>query len=98
MWRRRIGSDRAASFLLLERWIPGCVDPVRRLGGNVTTEAVLFVIGRRGFQGGPRIEPRPAPAFSPQRVTRVAVPAVLHHHEPAFQGLSVTDGPRRHRG
>ena len=63
----------------------------------MTGETVLLVVGRRRFRGISRIEPRPPPTISPQHVAGVAVLAVLHHHEPALQGPSVTDRPRRHR-
>ena len=91
------GRGQLASGRLLEGWIPGRIDPVRRPGGHMAGETICFVVGRGRVRGISRIEPRPAPTIPPQQVVRVTVVAVLHHHEPALQGARVTDGPRGHR-
>src|SRR5262249_15984652 len=82
----------------LQGRIPRRVDPVGGLRGLGTANAVFLVVGRRRLHRVAGVEPRPAPAVSPERVAGMAVRAVPHHHEPALQLVGVAHGARRHRG
>src|SRR5215470_3654246 len=56
----------------LQGRIPRRVDPVGGLRGLVTADAVFRVVGRRRLHCVAGVEPRPAPAVSPERVAGMA--------------------------
>src|SRR5215475_7575160 len=86
----------AISHLLLQSGITGDIDPIRRLGRNVAAQTISTKILRGGLDLIVSIKPGPAPTVTPQLVVRVAVLAVLHHHEPTLETIYVTDGASGH--
>src|SRR6201993_64871 len=86
------------SHLFFQSRIAGDIDPVRRLGWDVATQAISTKVLRGSLDRVGGIEPGPAPAFAPQPVAGMAVLAVLHHHEPAFQFLRMAHSACGHRG
>src|SRR5215471_8489910 len=58
------------------------VNPVCRLGGDVTPHAVFLVIDRHLLVGRVGLEECPSPSITPQGVTGISILVILDHHEP----------------
>src|SRR6267378_7991919 len=81
-----------------KNWITLDVDPVRRPGRDVATQAVLLVVRRDLLVGRIGLEKRPSPSIAPQWIAGVASFFVFDHDEPHFRSGSPMRVSGRHLG
>src|SRR5580700_10841695 len=73
---RREKISYASGRLVTQDGISIRVNPIGGLGGHVASLAIGMVVGRGGLERLVRVEPRPTPPVTPQRVAGVRSLAV----------------------
>src|SRR5262249_5900998 len=79
---RNSASFTSCCLLCGENRITLDVNPVCRLGGDVTPHAVFLVIDRHLLVGRVGLEECPSPSITPQWVIGISILVILDHDEP----------------